>query len=197
MMIRHWKTAAAAVLLLLVVTAIAAAQEPGAMSTTDHHWWSVGYHGQPELTLEEWVAREEGLRLEPYHDIAGYATICVGHRLSGQQNADLSRWEPMTRAECLDLLSTDLERFREGVDRHIAVDLDGDQETALVSLAFNVGLGAFSGSELVRLINGSAPDHLVVLEWTDWDKAHVDGRLQVVESLLQRRRREVHLFFDD
>ena len=166
-------------------------------STPDHHWWAVGYHGHASLSTAEWLAREEGLRLEPYHDLAGYPTVCVGHRLSGTRDADLSQWQPKTRAECLDLLDADLERFRAGVDRLIAVDLEGDQETALVSLAYNVGIGALSGSELVRLLNGSAPVYLVVLEWLDWDKAHVDGRLTVVESLLQRRRREVALFYGD
>lgn len=166
-----------------------------AQQSSGNAWWAVGHHGHTKYTMAEWIAKEEGLKLYAYYDVSGYPTICVGHRL-GERNESLTKFKPKTRQECLDLLEQDLERFVHGVDREIAVELHPGQMTALVSLAYNIGLGAFGGSELVRLINGEAPDYLIILEWTDWDKAHIDGRLTIVESILNRRRREAHLFFD-
>ena len=176
--------------LWLLVTATALAQQ----STTDNHWLRLA-HAPQEVSTEAFVAQQEGLRLTPYHDAAGFPTICVGHKLSDERGADLSQWQPRTRDECLALLKGDLTHFEATVQGVIEVDLAPNQHTALVSLAYNIGPGAFSMSALVTLINGGAEDWHIVLEWTSWDKAHIDGRLQVVDGLLERRRREVSLFF--
>ena len=146
------------------------------------------HHGP--VSTEEWIAAQEGLRLEPYRDSAGVLTVCVGHTVSVEQRT-------YTRDECLDLLDADLQRFEQAVDNAIEPDPEGDGRTALVSLAFNIGAGAFTRSRLVKLIQGSYDEWEITLEWLSWDHAHVDGRLQVVDGLLERRRREVALYYGD
>ena len=146
------------------------------------------HHGP--VSTAEWIAAQEGLRLEPYRDSAGVLTVCVGHTASVEQRA-------YTRAECLDLLAADLREFRGEVALAVEPDPLGNQETALVSLAFNIGESAFRWSKLVRLINAGAAEHAVTIEWLSWDHAHVDGRAQVVAGLLERRRREVALYYGE
>ena len=182
-----------ALLLATLLPALGLAQR----STDGHHWWTVDHVGHADLEMAEWVAREEGLRLDPYYDTAGYVTIGVGHRLSDEPNVPLSQWSPITRDEALAIFDQDLQRFREGIEASIEIELNDDQLTALVSLAYNIGLGAFHLSDLVHLINSDSTEYVIVLEWTDWCKAHVNGRLHVVEGLLERRRREVALFFGE
>ena len=155
-----------------------------------------GRHQWDGMASTEFIAMlEGGVLLEPYHDPAGYPTICVGHLLSREAWADLSQWEPMTRAECMALFDSDLQSFRVAVDRSVHRDLSAAQETALVSLAFNIGAGAFSGSELVIMIDAGAPDWAIILEWLDWDHVRKDGRLVVSPGLLERRRAEVAKYF--
>ena len=146
------------------------------------------------MTTAEFIAQEEGLRLEPYRDQAGYPTIGVGHLLSRDPGADLSRWKPITREEALRLLDEDLERFVAAV-RETCGELPTDQETACVSLAFNIGAAGFKGSELAKMINRGDHDVAVALEWLSWNKITVSGKKRVSEGLLNRRRREVALFF--
>ena len=156
-----------------------------------------GTHDWDGMSAAEFVAREEGFVLQPYHDPVGYPTICVGHKLSSEQWADLDQWEPMTRRECMELLAVDLERFHDAVDRALHRDLTANQSTALVSLAYNIGVGAITRSELVVMLDGGAPEWRVVLEWLDWNKARVDGALTTKPALLERRRREAALFFGE
>ena len=158
---------------------------------------NVGNHDWDGMSAAEFIAREEGFVLEPYHDPAGYPTICVGHLLSRTQWADLSQWEPMTRRECMELLAVDLERFHNAVDRSVHRSLTANEQTALVSLAYNIGIGGFTQSELVVMLDGGAPEWAIVLEYLSWDKVRKDGVLTVKPALLERRRREVTLFFSD
>ena len=156
-----------------------------------------GRHQWDGMATAEFVAMlEGGAALEPYHDPVGYPTICVGHLLSREQWADLSQWQPMTRRECMALFDGDLQVFREAVDRAVHSELNANQETALVSLAYNIGTGAFSRSQLVMMIDGDAPEWLIVLEWLSWDKVREKGRLVVSPGLLARRRAEVTYFHD-
>ena len=152
------------------------------------------------MRTAEFIAKEEGLRLEPYRDQAGYPTIGVGHLLSRDPGADLSRWKPITREEALRLLDEDLERFVAAVRKAVpGFQEGGHRETACVSLAFNIGPAGFAGSRLARLLNNydASTDKVagVILEWLSWNKITVDGKKRVSEGLLNRRRREVALFF--
>ena len=154
----------------------------------------------------EFIAQWEGCRLDPYHDIAGYPTIGFGHKLSDEKHADLSQWPSITREEALQQLDQHLAHFRGGVEdaavvRYASRPLGEDQLTALTSFAFNLGLGALRRSKLLKLVRhwsanpDTASEAALVLEWLDWCKATIDGRKQVVEGLLNRRRAEVALFF--
>ena len=147
------------------------------------------------VTTAEFIAKEEGLRLEPYHDVAGFPTIGIGHKLSDEKWADLRQWPAVTKAEALRQFDGHLSHFKSGVERIIDFNfrVTENEVTALTSFAFNLGLGALERSKLAKMINADKPPVAVALEWLDWCKA---GRpLKVVEGLLNRRRREVALFF--
>ena len=149
------------------------------------------------MTTAEFIANEEGLRLEPYHDIAGFPTIGVGHKLSGEKYADLSQWQAITREHALRQLDGHLSHFKRGVERVINFNfrVTENEMTALTCLAFNIGLGALERSELAKMINADESTVAITLEWCDWCKATIGGHKQVVEGLLNRRRREVALYF--
>ena len=98
-------------------------------------------------------------------------------------------------------------RFRAGVRKLISSGMDRGQETALVSFAYNLGLGALQGSKLRRLINepvhgqfDTAGAHArwtarVILEWVDWSNVTIMGKKTASAGLVDRRRREAALFF--
>ena len=117
-------------------------------------------------------------------------------------SADPSQWPDVERdVEAERHFAPDVARFRAGVRKLITEPLDPDSETALVSFAYNLGLGALQGSKLRKLINfDTADSHArwtarVILEWVDWSNITIGGRKQASAGLVDRRRREAALFF--
>lgn len=97
------------------------------------------------------IKRREGVRLVAYPDPAtGGApwTIGVGH--TGQ---DVYPGLRISNEESDALLAKDLARFEAGIERLVTVPLTQNQFDALVSFSFNVGLGNFGTSTLLKRLN--------------------------------------------
>jgi lysozyme len=92
------------------------------------------------------IKRFEGLRLESYRCPAGVAT--VGY---GSTGAHVRMGMVITPGEAERLLDKDLARFETGVEAMLCgADTSSDEFSAMVSLAFNIGLGAFATSTLLK-----------------------------------------------
>jgi len=135
----------------------------------------------------------EGCELDPYYDQAGYLTVGVGHLLDGE-------YDPynrtITQGESDMLLEGDLIETEECMEECVAVPVNQNQYNAMCSLTFNIGVGAFGDSTLLRLLNegdymGAADQFLV------WNKITVDGEKVVSEGLANRRERERALFLEE
>ena len=94
---------------------------------------------------------------------------------------------PQDQAEAL--LRQDLDKFQDGVDTAIGGDTSDNQFGAMVSLTFNIGLGHFQTSTVLREHNAgnyqAAADAFLM-----WNKA--GG--QVLAGLGRRRREERDLY---
>lgn len=125
----------------------------------------------------------EGFRHDAYQDSAGVWTIGYGHTLTARPGMRISRSEGER------LLRQDLVRFETAVRDRVTVSLTQNQFDALVSFAFNVGVGAFSKSTLLRLLNQG--DYTgAKKEFRRW--VHAGGRR--LQGLVRRRDREAQLF---
>lgn len=91
----------------------------------------------------------EGLRLIAYPDDNNVWTIGFGHT-SGVKKGD-----KCTAAQADAWLLQDLETAERGVIASVHVGLSQPQFDALVSLAFNIGVGAFVASTTAHLVNSS------------------------------------------
>ena len=132
----------------------------------------------------ELIKRFEGLRLKAYHDIVGVLTIGYGH--TGLDVAeDMIIDQPAAEA----LLVLDVGRFEKGVEKSVQVPLTQGQFDALVSFAYNLGLGALRKSTLLKKLN--AGDYAgASVEFERWNKA--GGK--VVLGLTVRRKLERQAF---
>lgn len=130
----------------------------------------------------EQLKEAEGLRLDPYQDVAGIWTVGWGHAMS--ENIG-----PISLDKAERLLSGDVYQCERFINSYVKVELAQGQFDALVLFVFNVGVGAFARSTLLRLLNAgqydAIPDQL-----RRWNKA--GGR--VVDGLTRRREREVLLW---
>lgn len=128
----------------------------------------------------------EGLELKAYQDIVGVWTIGYGHT-GGMAKKGMIISEETAE----NLLKADLKRFEAGVDSLVKIPLTGNQFAALVSLAFNVGLGAFRNSTLLKCLNKVELDKAAD-EFLRWNKA--GGK--TVPGLTRRREAERKLFLN-
>ena len=129
----------------------------------------------------------EGCELVAYKDIAGVWTIGYGHT-----GADVTPGLKISQGQADVLLRQDVEKFARGVTSAVEVPINQNQFDALVSFAYNVGLGALSSSTLLKLLNEKTDKTIVAAEFLRWCKA--DG--QTVEGLLRRRKAEQALFLE-
>ena len=91
------------------------------------------------------IRRFEGLRLDAYRCPAGVWTIGYGHT-----GTDIGQGLKISKQRAEELLRADVLRFEEGVARCAGLCTPG-QFDALVSFAFNLGLGALRSSTLLKL----------------------------------------------
>jgi GH24 family phage-related lysozyme (muramidase) len=133
------------------------------------------------------LRKEEGLRLHPYDDSAGHATIGCGHLIhKGRVTAaDMARFAGFTEADAVKLLAEDVAPREQAVARDVKVALSQNEFDALVSFVFNVGAGHFASSTALRRLN-SGDRHACADELLRWVKG---GR-----GLPARRSRERDLF---
>ncbi len=130
----------------------------------------------------------EGLRTETYRDAVGVWTIGYGHT-SAAGEPHVKPGMVITESEATEILERDVEGFADGVRHHVRVHLTDEQFSALVSFAYNVGLGNFARSSVLKAVNTrdfeAVPRRLAL-----WNKA--GGR--TLPGLIRRRAAEAALF---
>jgi len=70
-------------------------------------------------------------------------------------DVDREKWGPngISRSQAARLLRGDLSQAEDAVNRDVQIPLTQNQFDALVSLAYNLGVGAFRGLTLLLLLN--------------------------------------------
>lgn len=118
------------------------------------------------------LKRWEGVKLTAYRDIAGVLTIGYG-----STGPHVREGMTITETQAESLLLADLERFEAAVERLVKVPLSDERFAALVSLAFNIGEGAFAKSTLLKVLNAGRYDDVPaqIMRWNRVGKKVVDG----------------------
>jgi GH24 family phage-related lysozyme (muramidase) len=149
------------------------------------------------------IKHHEGVRYKPYRCPAHLWTIGVGHVLypeQGKLSVEQRKTYPLrpehartfTKEEVDKILEQDLRRFIVGVERYCPTGLNEGRMGALVSFAFNVGLGMLQRSTLRQKHNrgdyeGAAEE---LLKFTK-----AAGR--ILPGLVKRRNDEKALYLSE
>lgn len=146
------------------------------------------------------MKRYEGFRSAPYIDMVGVATIGYGNTYYPDrrkvQLSDKHLTEPQAAQLAMDIINLD---FASGVNKLFADEiasgkLNQNMFDALVSLAYNIGIGALSKSNSVTG-NIKKGDYKAAADgFLLWDKGRVNGQLQAIKGLTRRRTEERELF---
>lgn len=129
------------------------------------------------------VKEFEGCRLDAYLDIVGVPTIGYGH-IEGVKLGD-----EISQQEADLMLIHDLQEKADDVSKLIHYEVTQDQFDALVSFAYNLGVGALAGSTLLKIINAGSPG-AAADQFLRWDHA---GGVEVA-GLTRRREAEKALY---
>lgn len=147
----------------------------------------------------EMIARFEKYVGKPYKDMVGVWTIGYGNTYYPNGRRVKESDPSITKAEAaklkLDIINRD---FAAAVNIILADEIEKNwisqnQFDALVSLAYNIGTNALSGSSVIKLIKANrmtaAADAILL-----WNKGKVKGVRQVINGLVNRRTAERKLF---
>jgi len=131
----------------------------------------------------------EGFRATTYRDPVGVLTIGYGTTAAAKVGISPQLGQTITREAGERYLLTAVNKFAEDISRHMTRTATANQFGAMVSLAYNVGPGAFRKSSVLRKFNagdieGAANAFLL------WNKA--GGK--VLPGLVRRRAAERDLF---
>ena len=126
------------------------------------------------------IAQFEGCSLTAYRCPAGVLTIGFGHT-----GKDVYEGETITQAEADDLLAEDLGKFARQIAPLVEVKITEGQFIAMLSLAYNIGIGNFRRSSVLRLTNAGAKLQ-AAQSFLLWNRA--GG--QVLKGLVRRRKAE-------
>jgi len=137
----------------------------------------------------ELIKSFEGLRLEAYRCSAGVWTIGYG-TTKYHDGRSVKPGDKITSEQAEILFKDDLSKFSRGVIDLIKSPMLENPFSALVSLAYNIGLGAFGKSTLLKMLNEGKEYEAVAPQFLRWNKA--GGK--VINGLTRRREAEMNLF---
>lgn len=132
----------------------------------------------------ELIKKHEGFRAKAYKCPADKWTIGYGHTLNVKST------DVITKEQGEYFLRQDVEHAEKEVNKH-NLNINQNQFDALVSFVFNLGVGNFSRSTLLRRIKAYPNDITIRREFARW--VYAGGK--VLPGLVTRRKEEADLYF--
>lgn len=138
----------------------------------------------------EIIKKYEGLKLNSYKCPAGVWTIGYGHTATTREGMKI------TEKEAERLLEKDVEEIERTLNACIKVSLTQNQYDALISLAYNIGASKLCKSKLMQLVNINNFKEAAE-EFLKFNKARINGVMQELKGLNNRREAERKLFLGE
>lgn len=129
------------------------------------------------------VAKFEGFSPTVYRCQAGVRTIGYGH------THNVVDGQTITKEDALKLLMSDLSCLRKALSGLVHIDVTEGQFVALLSLVYNIGVGNFRKSTLLRELNAGRIKHASE-QFSHW----IYVKKQPNKGLMNRREKERAVF---
>jgi lysozyme len=138
------------------------------------------------------ICEFEGLSLKPYLCPASIPTIGYGNTFYSDGSKVTMNDKPISKYIAFELFKSVADEFARKVSKLITSPLNQNQFNACVSLAYNIGIGNFLISTLLKKVNKNHNDISIELEFLKWNKAN--GK--VLNGLTKRRQYESTIYFN-
>lgn len=138
----------------------------------------------------DFIKSKEGLRLKAYSLNDGKFTIGYGNTFY-EDGSPVRYGDSITQARAESLFLAVLAKFERDLVDLITASLTQNQWDALLSYAYNRGIGSFSGTKLRTMVNANPDDPRIadqfVIEW--------GSNTTYKAALRDRRKQEAELYF--
>ena len=145
---------------------------------------------KPSNVCIELIKEFEGFSDRPYLCPAKKWTIGYGATFYPNGRVVTSKDPKITKDKATEMLIDMVDKFALQVHRLIRVPITQNQFDALVSFAYNVGIGNFRNSTLLRKLNIKEPIPVLVKEINKWNRSNGN----ILPGLTRRRNEEAKLF---
>jgi lysozyme len=135
------------------------------------------------------IKRFEGCKLKAYKCPAGLWTISWGLTFY-PDGTKVKEGDVITQQQAEDYFNAIVDDFAKKVDALIKSNMSDNNFSALVSFAYNVGMGNFQRSTLLRKVNSNPKDKTILAEFMKWTRANN----VVLKGLVRRREAEAKLY---
>jgi lysozyme len=136
------------------------------------------------------IQQFEGLKLKAYKDSVGIWTVGFGNIFNLDTGNPIKEGDEISLETAERWLKIEVDNLQAKMRKVITVPLNDNQWTALTSLTYNIGFGAFKRSTLLRLLNAGASKEEVAKQFLRWNKA--GGK--EIKGLTNRRQAEYNLY---
>ena len=143
----------------------------------------------PSENCYKLIKKYEGFSSKPYKCPAGIPTIGYGSTFYLNGNKVTMKDTPISEEVALSILFSVVEDFSKKVEKLLKVNVNQNQFDALVDFSYNLGIGNFQKSTLLKLVNNK--DFIgASKQFKKWNKSN--GK--VLNGLTNRRKEEEELF---
>lgn len=136
------------------------------------------------------IKKFEGCKLNAYQCSAGKWTIGYGNTFY-EDGIFVKKGDKISKERAEILLKLILTTFERDVSNLVKSSLNQNQFDALVSFAYNCGIGNLKASTLLKKVNTNPNDVSIKLEFMKWNKS----KGKTLNGLTNRRESESTLYF--
>ena len=135
----------------------------------------------------DFLTLKEGLVLKPYLDSKGIPTIGIGMTYYPSTGKKVTMQDkPLTKEQAQSMFRSLVAHYEIAVWSVTRDDITQNQFNALVSFCYNIGVGGFKGSTVVKRVNTDPNDPKIADAFLMWKKP---------KEIIGRRKSEVALYF--
>jgi len=140
----------------------------------------------------DFIKKWEGFCPKPYKCTSGVPTIGYGATFYTNGKKVTMQDREVTEVQASGMLATMVaNNFEKYVDSYVTAEVNQHQFDAMVSLSYNIGVGAFKKSTLLKKVNVNPNDPSIADEFMRFK--YSAGK--VSQGLLNRRKEEVAMYY--
>ena len=147
-----------------------------------------------EELIKKFEADDINKYLDAYIDPVGIPTIGYGSTYNYDAKRKVRLGDSITVEKAIEWLRKETKTIAPQIKALVKVPINQNQIDSFTSFVYNVGIGAFKSSTLLRLLNSGAPKSEVAAQFDRWNKGTVNGQKVILPGLVRRRSEEKALF---